>query len=325
MIDTTERNVLVVRFNSIGDIVLTSPVISSLHAEGYKVHYLTKAVFSELLENNSKVTKCWTLVDSLSSVISELRNYRFEFVIDLHNNYRSKRVCKALTAPTFRLKKERIGLWLLTNFGIQRTSGHHIVHRFLDVLNPLGLSSRSEELEFYADSENIDHLELPQKFLAIAVGAAWSTKQIPLDKQIEIINQSSWNNIVLLGGPDEIEMAKEIERGVSKKLNNQVGKLSLTQSGQVVRSASVLLSGDTGLMHIAAAVKTPVVAVFGSTHPVLGYTPFTDEKAYNIIQNESLSCRPCTKQGNSSCPKGHFKCMLDLDYKDLVSKIDRYI
>lgn len=325
MITASERNVLVVRFNSIGDIVLTSPVISRLHAEGYKVHYLTKKVFSELLENNPKVGQCWVLEDSLSKVIEELSDHSFKFVIDLHNNYRSKRVCKAISAPTYRLSKERIGMWLLTNFGIRNTSERHIVHRFLDVLSPLRLSSRSEKLEFYTESESIEYLALPEEYLAVAVGAAWSTKQIPTAKQIEIIEQSKWKNIVLLGGPDEKEMADEIVSGTSKKITNLVGDLSITQSGLVVKDASVLLTGDTGLMHIAAAVETPTVAVFGSTHPVLGYTPFTDEKNYYIIQNESLGCRPCTKQGKSACPKGHFKCMLDLDFKDLVTKIDKYI
>jgi len=317
--------VLVIRFNSIGDIVLTSPVVERLAKRGYEVHYLVKKAFAEIVENNPAITKVWQLENSLEAIIKQLKGEQYDYVVDLHNNIRSHRVHRALKARTYILEKHRIALWLLTTFGINTFKQKHIVHRFLEVIAPIRRHSKpANKPQFYIPENTTIENQLPEQFLAIAVGAAWKTKEIPIARLNEIIAASSWSNIVLLGGPTDENKVHQLE-STNKNLINLVGQLSITQSAAVIKKASVLLTGDTGLMHIAAAVETAIVAVFGSTHPILGYTPFTDESAYELIQNTALSCRPCTKQGKKACPKGHFKCMLDLDYSAIIEKIDAYI
>ncbi len=325
MTDSPCKKVLVIRFNAIGDLVLTSPTVKVLAEHGYEVHFLVKAAFASILTPNPHLTKVWTLTDSLSEVISQLKAVHFDYVVDLHNNFRSKKVAAGLSTETFTLKKDRIGLWLLTNLSINKINDRHIVYRFLDVIQPLGIKSVEPKTEYYFPADTSTNLDLPERYLAIAIGAAWKTKEIPLENLAYIIETSEWRDIVLIGGPDDLVRTDELLRIIQKPVSNLVGKLSIASSALVVQKAAILLTGDTGMMHIAAALSTDIVAVFGSTHPILGYTPFMKKSKYTIIQNEVLGCRPCTKQGKSNCPKGHFKCMLNLDYRTLIHNIDDYI
>jgi len=311
--ESQRKKVLVIRFNSIGDLVLTTPTIKALSQHGYAVHFLVKEVFAPMLRSNPYLAQVWTLGDSLSEVIGNLKNEKFDLVIDLHNNYRSKKVISALSLPNYRLKKDRVKLWLLTNLSINKISER------LDIV------VEDPKTEFFIDQQCQIPTELPNKFLAIAVGAAWFTKEIPIDKLIDLIDQTRWENIVLIGGPADKLKANLLIEGTNKELINLVGQQSIEESAKVIDQAAVLLTGDTGMMHIAASLGTNIVAVFGSTHPILGYTPFASETKYSLFQNHNLRCRPCTKQGKEACPKGHFKCMLDLDYQELVYKLDLYI
>jgi len=315
-----EKKILVVRFNAIGDIILTSPVTKALHNLGSEVHYLCKDVFKEILESRPDVIKVWCIKSDVSEVISDLKNEQFDFIVDLHNNLRSKQIKSALRIKAFTLQKPRIKNLLLTQFGVNKLSGKHIVNRFLDVVKPLGITYENASLDyFFGPLDNLS--SLPEKFVSIAVGAAYYTKQIPIDKLVQVIDGLD-SEIVLIGGPDDVDLALAIQNKVSKKLINLVGKINISSSAKVIAQSDVLISGDTGMMHLAAALKKSVVAVFGSTHPVLGYTPFygNAEIPFSIVQNESLKCRPCTKQGKNSCPKGHFKCMIDLDVQQIIDK-----
>jgi len=290
------KKALVIRFNAIGDIVLTT-----------------------------HITKVWKFSNNLSELMSELKKESFDCVIDLHNNIRSKKVSSGLDAEVHRFKKDRVADWMLTKLSIGKYQKDHIVQRFLKVIEPLGIKVDNPQPAFcFSESKKAD-LTLPENYMAIAVGAAWKTKQIPTDKIVNIIQQSKWKEIVLVGGPDDEATAQEICESTHKPIKNLVGQLSISDSARVIQQAEILLSGDTGMMHIAAALETPIVAVFASTHPLLGYVPYAESSNYEIVQNNALSCRPCTKQGKKACPKGHFKCMIDLDYTDLVRKIDRYI
>jgi ADP-heptose:LPS heptosyltransferase len=153
------------------------------------------------------------------------------------------------------------------------------------------------------------------------VGAAFYNKTIPPQLLVSIIDSSD-KNIVLIGGPEDSENATIISAETKSPVLNLTGQLSLMESASIIADAEVVISGDTGMMHIADALKVKIIAVFGSTHPILGFTPFNrDNIASSIIQNDDLSCRPCTKQGKDFCPKGHFKCMLDLKIGDIVDKM----
>ncbi len=320
------KKALIIRFNAIGDIVLTTPVIQALADNNYEVHFLVKAAFAEIVESDAYVTKVWTLKEQLAEVITLLKREDFDLVIDLHNNLRSKRVKSALSKTTCTFSKDRIGYWLLTKLGIHTIQEQHIVERFLSVLAPLGIKVAQPSTRYTIPLDTSLPADLPEKYICIAIGAAWYTKQIPTEKLVNVIEQCNHKNIVLIGGPDDRIAAIEVEARLTHSIINLTGQLTIHQSALVIQRSQVLLAGDTGMMHIAAALDVPVVAVFGSTHPILGYTPYYGKLAknsYKLIENKSLSCRPCTKQGKDSCPKGHFRCMIDIDPNDIVQAIEK--
>ena len=323
------KKALVIRFNAIGDLVLTTPVVEALAKHDYEVHYFVKEAFAELMEYNPHVHKVWKLKDTLAEVISDLKKESFDVVIDLHNNLRSRQVKSALKVKSYTLKKDILRLFLLTRLHINRVKERHIVYRFLDVVKPLGIAVEAPAPQTYIPDTLSAQLPytLPAHFLGIVVGAAWTTKEIPTEKLVELIARTTYKEVLLIGGPADTEKATRIEQQVQRPVHNMVGQLTITESAYVISKAAAIVSGDTGMMHIAASLGTPSLAVFGSTHPVLGYTPFygKHKAQYHLVQNEKLSCRPCTKQGQNKCPKGHFKCMLDLDVDELVSKVDSFV
>ncbi|NNE14259.1 MAG: glycosyltransferase family 9 protein [Saprospiraceae bacterium] len=319
-----KKKVLIIRFNSIGDLVLTTPVIDALYDNDFEIHYLVKEVFSSILIPNPKVKKVWTLDDNLSAVVKDLKKQNFNFVIDLHNNFRSKKVASALKVKKYTFYKPRIKYWLMTKLGIKSKSEGHIVDRFLKVISPIIKTIEKPKVSFHFSNElnSSDLKKLPEAFVAVVVGTAFKTKTIPVEKLINVIDQID-SKFVLIGGPDDVELGKTIENQVTKPLTNLVGQLSINDSARVIEKSDLVLTGDTGMMHISAAMDKKIVAVFGSTHPVLGYSPYSndDQNRSAIIQNESLNCRPCTKQGRHSCPKGHFKCMRELSIDKIVQVV----
>lgn len=324
----SKQKVLIIRFNSIGDIVLTSPVIRALDEKGYEVHYLSKRSYQTLLDNNPRVAKHIALDDNLDIVIKQLKSENYHCVIDLHNNYRSAKVCRRLKVRYYTLAKKRVELFLLTQLHIGMRKQDHIVDRFMRVVSPLLSNDEKGQVEFYIPDDakvKVEDLALPDKYITLSVGAAFFTKQIPLDLLENVIGGIDIP-IVLLGGKEDIAKAKLLQNNHNNSIINLCGRLTIEESAEVMRRSYVLLTGDTGLKHIAASLDVNIVAIYGSTHPVLGYTPYYNggNKAV-IIENNELKCRPCTKQGRDTCPKGHFKCMKELDSKMIIDKIYSFI
>jgi heptosyltransferase-2 len=170
-----------------------------------------------------------------------------------------------------------------------------------------------------ADYEKLDdYIKFSQPFLAIAMGSRHKTKQIPLDKLVDICKKVNFP-VVLLGSNGDMDAADYIcER--TEKVVSLCGKLSLRESAACIERAKVLLTGDTGLMHIAAALNKPIVSVWGNTVPAFGMYPYMPlfPNRYHIVQNDNLSCRPCSKLGFEQCPKKHFKCMNDIDVNRII-------
>ena len=292
-----------------------------LAQHNYEVHFLTKEIYSELLLANPLVYRVWTIKGGLDEVLPSLQKIDFIRVLDLHDNLRSLKVRKSLRVPNSVFDKRKISNFLWTKFNLKPSSSNSIMERFLKTTEGLCSSPASVSPSFtipQAAKDSIARLDLPKDYYCIAVGAAWETKQIPRAKIQEVLDGLHPDNVILLGGPNEVHLAKELTLG--PKVINLIGQLTITESGAVIEKAKALLSGDTGVMHIAAALGTSIVAVFGSTHPEMGYAPYCadNQKLPVIIQHPTLKCRPCTKHGKSSCPKGHFKCMEELEMSDVL-------
>ncbi len=326
--------VLVIRFSSIGDIVLTTPVLRCLKKLGEKdveVHFVTKRRFAAILQDNPHVDYLHLLDGKLSELISRMRKERFDFVIDLHHNTRSAIVKLALGRPSASFHKMNIKKWLLTNFKINRMCPLHVVDRYFTAAAALGVKHDGKGLDFFLP-EGMTGLPavLPpsfhKPFIAFAIGGRHATKRMPNEKIISIIKKLPLP-VVLLGGNADSDNGKQIARTGGQQIFNACGLLSLQESAFVVKKAEVVIAHDTGLMHIAAAFNKHIVSVWGNTVTDFGmypYMPNHNDKLH-IAEVKNLPCRPCSKIGYKKCPKGHFDCMMKIDEEKLLAAVNHML
>jgi ADP-heptose:LPS heptosyltransferase len=321
--------ILVLRFSSIGDIVLTTPVVRQLHQQvpNAQVHFATKPAYSSLLEANPYVTKTHMLSGSLGELVRELRAERFDFIVDLHNNLRTRLIRLQLPGvPGQAFDKLNLQKWLLVNFKLNKLPPVHIVDRYRAAAAPLGLRDDGSGLDYFIPvGQEVDVATAlpagfrPGEYAAVAIGAQHATKRLPVEKLIELVAKLHPRPVVLLGGPEDESTGHVIELAFQKPTHsashsliyNACGRFSLHQSASLVRQAAFVVSHDTGLMHIAAAFKKPVFSMWGNTVPEFGMYPY--RTAFQVLEVPGLPCRPCSKIGFAECPKGHFRCMRDQD------------
>ena len=306
---------LILRFSSIGDIVLTTPVVRCLKLQypNAEVHFATKKQFKVLVENNPHIDKFFLLEKSLNAFITALQSEHYDYVIDLHNNLRTSIIKLRLGKKSFSFDKLNFQKWLLVNFKINRMPDIHIVDRYLKTIESLGVKNDNQGLDYFIPER--DFVKIKDNFVAYAIGGQHFTKKMPTHKIIEIC-KNIHSNIILLGGKEDFETGEEIQKSVGKKIINACGKYNLNQSASLLQQAEYVISHDTGLMHIAAAFKKRVISIWGNTVPAFGMYPYLTD--YQVVENKNLSCRPCSKIGYAKCPKGHFKCMEEIE----ISKIN---
>ena len=339
--------ILVIRFSSIGDIVLTTPVIRCLknQIDDVEIHVLTKKKFSSLYKTNPYINKVYEYDDSLKKNIEELKLENYDYIVDLQKNKRSIRVTHALHKPHSSFPKLNFKKFLLTTFKINLMPDIHIVDRYFKAVEKLGVKNDYQGLDFFISEKNDYPLsELPENFQegyhAFVIGGTYKTKILPAVKIVEIIQKLN-EPVILLGGPDDVERANEIldkilesqnlKNSESQKLSNSatqqlislVGKINLEQSASIVKKAKSVLTNDTGLMHIAAAFHKNIVSVWGNTVPELGMYPYlpNEKEKCHIIECKDVKCRPCSKLGFKECPRKHFNCMMEIDCDTIVEKL----
>jgi ADP-heptose:LPS heptosyltransferase len=324
--------ILVLRFSSIGDIVLTTPVVRQLKTQvpNARVHFATKPAYRSLLEANPYVDKTHVLSGSLGELVRELRAERFDFIVDLHHNLRTRLIRLRLPGvPGRAFDKLNFQKWLLVNFKINQLPPVHIVDRYRAAAAPLGIRDDGGGLDYFIPhGQEVDvAAALPAGFraggyAAVAIGAQHATKRLPVEKLIELVAKLAPRPVVLLGGPEDESTGHVIELAFqqpsypptllpSHPIYNACGQFSLHQSASLVRQAAFVVSHDTGLMHIAAAFGKEIFSVWGNTVPQFGMYPY--RTAFQALEVLGLPCRPCSKIGFAKCPQGHFKCMRDQD------------
>lgn len=309
---------LIIRFSSIGDIVLTSPVIRCLKNQfpGAEIHYLTKQRNTDLLEANPYIDKIHLLADSLSDTIRELKTENFDYIIDLHNNLRSLRVKVGLKGNSFSFNKLNVRKLLYTRFRINTMPEGHIVDRNLETVRHFKVVNDGKGLDYFIpDEEEFPPAQLPESFrtgyLALVLAGTYTTKRMPVEKYRALIEKTQLP-FILLGGRSERALAARIVEWNIGNVFDLTGKLRINQSASLVKNARLVISNDTGLMHIAAAFHKKILSVWGNTSPELGMYPYLPAKGSEILEVKGLACRPCSKIGYHECPKKHFRCMNDL-------------
>ena len=318
--------VLLIRFSSIGDIVLTSPVIRSLKQARPEIelHFATKRTYQDLLIANPYVDKLHLLEASLITLIKQLRAERYDYILDLHNNIRTRIIKTALMRPYSSFNKENSKKYRLVRNKKISTKIDHVVKRYGNTLDKLNIELDNGGLEFHLTDEVLEQAKMRSqaffdehpKVLGVVLGANYATKRWVTSNFPVLLNQLNWP-VVLLGGNDALNEADFIRGKLKIPYLDLVGKESLLVAAAIMKNCEAVFTHDTGFMHIAAAFKQKVFSIWGSTVPALGMTPYKTESY--IIENTEIGCRPCSKIGFGKCPKGHFNCMKTLT-PDIVLK-----
>ena len=274
-------------------------------------------------------------------MIVELKRENFDYIIDLHHNLRSMKVKDALKVKSYSFNKLNVRKWIYTSFKWNLLPDVHIVDRYMDTVASFGVKNDGAGLDYFISKEDvINDSDLPTPhqlgFVGVVIGAALNTKKYPfhhLKRLCELLDHP----IVLLGGLEDADEGDRIAASDKIKIYNACGKFGLNESADLVRRAKLVVTNDTGLMHVAAAYKRPLISLWGNTVPAFGMYPYygskflqatgarKNELPYDIIEINNLRCRPCSKIGYDKCPKGHFKCMEQIKSSTILEQIQKRI
>ncbi len=328
---------LLIRFSSIGDIVLTTPVLRCIRNQypQAEIHFLVKQSFKSVVAFNPYIDVIHTLDKDLNETIGALKEIKFDYVIDLHRNLRTMRVKRALHAPVLSFNKLNFRKWLYVNFKWNVMPDRSIVDRYFEGMQALKLKNDGQGLDYFIpESQQTHQDDIPMGhwagFIACVIGGSYATKKFPVSKWQELAALSPYP-MILLGGPEDRDEGNEIAKADAGKVYNACGKFSLSESADLVKRSKVVISNDTGLMHIAAAFKKPVISLWGNTTPEMGMFPYYGFNNLNqnvsqlsvINEVQGLSCRPCSKIGYARCPKKHFKCMNDIPVAPIIESVKK--
>lgn len=330
------NKILILRLSSIGDILLTTPFVRQVRHTfpQAKIHYITKEIFKDLIFHNPHLDKIWTIQqgDRFKDLIrlrKQLNKENYDFVFDLHNSLRTKIIAPAQNRTRFSKQKwNRAQLVYLNRNRYKKIIP--VAERYLQTGSAAGVKDDGLGLELVwknATEKRIDYevnkFHLNKGFVAFAPGAAHYTKRWPIERFKELsdlIYRNYHLPIVLFGSMAEREQFRPLQK--KGRVYNFAGKFSLLESAALLNRARCLVSNDSGLMHMATAVNTKLVALFGSTVKELGFFPYRSE--HKVIEMP-VSCRPCSHIGRASCPKGHFNCMLDISVQHVFNTLEPWL
>jgi ADP-heptose:LPS heptosyltransferase len=247
------------------------------------------------------------------------------------------RLKKELGIKSFSFYKLNIEKYIYTSIKINILPKVHIVDRYLKTVESFGVKNDGAGLDYFiGPQEETKKQDIPAShhagYIACVIGAAHGTKRWPVHKWKEFC-QAMDHPLILLGGKEDRQNGDDIAAVDDVKVYNACGKFSINESADLVRKAKLVISNDTGLMHIAAAFKRPIVSLWGNTVPSFGMYPYygdnflanQSKSPYSILQTNKLWCRPCSKIGYNKCPLGHFKCMEKIESQRVKEEVLKFL
>jgi ADP-heptose:LPS heptosyltransferase len=289
------------------------------------------------VEHNPYIDKLHLLSHRSALKLHELKTEQYDYVIDLHHNLRSLRVKRALDKPAVSFNKLNIEKFIYTNLKWNLMPDVHIVDRYLQTVASFGVTNDGAGLDYFVgEKEVVKESDIPVShaagYIGLVIGAAHNTKKYPVHKLKEFCRQID-HPVIVLGGKEDGVNGQEVASVDPVKIYNACGKFTLNESADLVRRAKVVVTNDTGLMHIAAAFKRPIVSLWGNTVPAFGMYPYYGENylaqrsdlPYQILEVNNLWCRPCSKIGYNRCPRRHFKCMETIDVSAVLQAVKKWL
>lgn len=331
---------LVIRLSSIGDILLATPVVRCLKQK-YPEATIDFCVFREyadILRGNPFISNIIPVDRSrpVAEAKEQIKSREiYDCVVDLHNNFRSRSLRKDVAKKVFVVNKRTLQRWLLvkTKINLLRNAPN-VTGRYFEALAPLGVMDDGQGIDFYgvvSVQKKIDLLgdvDLKNKFIVgLCPGAKHYTKRWLPERYAELalsLIREKNANIFLFGGKDDVDVCAQIYKQVSAAAPDSIvdlsGECSLAEVAGMMQMCNCVVTNDSALMHVASSQKKPLVAIFGSTVKEFGFAPASPQSI--VVENNDLRCRPCTHIGRDSCPKGHFKCMVDVGAGEVKAAIE---
>jgi lipopolysaccharide heptosyltransferase II len=331
---TSAPNILAVRFSSIGDVLLTTPLLRAIRQRhpGSGITVLTKPAQAPLLSHNPHVTRvlCVESGRRLRDLAAELRAARYTDLLDLHDSFRSRMLRVLVPGNWTSYPKHRVARTLLihTKRNWYR-SWRPVAERYFVAARHLDVTPDGGPPEFFLGGEarqQIDQwlaaagLAQDRSMIAVAPGAAHATKRWPVqhwEALIERIREQG-HDVVIVGGAADQQLATALTLKGPGRVVSAAGQFGLQGTGALIQRSAALVSGDTGVMHMATGVGTPVVALFGPTVKEFGFFPYTP--ASRVLELD-LSCRPCSSKGGPRCPLGHHRCLVDIGPETVLATL----
>jgi heptosyltransferase-2 len=314
------NKILIVRLSSLGDILLTTPLVRVLKEINTDLHidFVLREEYEELMINNPYINRIYKYTNykfEKQALFNSILDEDYDLAVDLQNNIRSKELMRVLKCTKLKFRKHNLKKFLLVRLKINLLKDHPAIPvRYINVLN--NNSVENAGLDFFTQNKINPQLTNTDKNIGFCPGAKHFTKQWPVEYFIELGKklEGEGYRIVIFGGVEEVKTCDEIEKNLRNALN--LCNSSILQLGADMKMCKVIYTNDSGLMHLATAVRVPVISFFGSTVREFGFFPY---KAKSIVlENKELACRPCTHIGRRSCPKVHFNCMKQITPDDAI-------
>ncbi len=325
---TDGKYILIVRLSSLGDVLLTTPLIRSLKKQNptLKIDFLVRSEYSDLLKSNPYLSTIhlFSRDDGENKKLKiKLIEMKYDCIIDLQNNLRSKLFLKNLTGEVLTFNKKRFEKVLLVHMKInllkeaqqlpirysETIPGFKLDNGGLDLFLPENISSR------IAEKQNI---------VGLCPGARHFTKRWQKENFIalgKMLIEKEFS-IALFGGKSDKELCEEISKAVPGSIDLSTDD-DILQLAKDMQQCDAIVCNDSGLMHAASAVKVPIAAIYGSTVREFGFTPYGCKNI--ILENNSLTCRPCSHIGKKKCPQKHFRCMIELTPQQAFESINKVL
>jgi lipopolysaccharide heptosyltransferase II len=334
------KKILIIRFSSIGDIVLATALLRVVRVRfpNSQIDFLTKQEYAALVRSNANINNTYEFDSSggfagLRKLKKKLRTEQYDLVVDIHNSLRSRYIRSGIAHEIVTINKHLLARVLLVKFkwNVYRNIVS-VAERYIDTLTTYGVQNDGKGLELFIPDEvrfncvrSIAKLQVNEyeRVIGLCPAAKHETKRWLQERFVELgiaIAQRWQAKILLFGGPEDIELCRTISEAINtatgkNSAQNLCGTCSLLESAGMMEHCDLIVSNDTGLMHIAAAMKRNLVVIFGSTVKELGFFPVGTESV--VLERNDLSCRPCSHIGRKSCPQKHFRCMKDISVEDV--------
>ena len=321
----TKKKILVIRLSSLGDVLLTTPILRTLKQKypDSTINFLIKRDYADAVKYNPFVSKLFIYdKKNVRQLISEFKSVNFDFVVDLQNNFRSRKVTRALKLKTYKYSKPTIRKFLLVKFKINLLkNSKSVVQMYAEAIDDWHLDSYQLEL-FYPDEKNKE-LE-NNNYIGFCPGSKHFTKRWPAEYFIELGTELVQHGfkILIFGGKDDKDLCNEISGKIDGGINLQNND-DILRIAADMKQCKAVITNDSGLMHTASAVGVPVISIFGSSVKEFGFVPIGDKNI--ILENNQLICRPCSHIGRSECPKKHFKCMKEITPQNVNDQLQKLL